>query len=97
MLNGWLQVLGFLQKHTAALSEKGESTHKAHLAGNSIYMDRAFLRRHVLPAQELVNPVHACIKRIKFDSASRTRKGRNESDLPLLGQMYTPRTQSITL
>ncbi len=46
-------MLEFLQRHTAALSDKGDSMHKAHLAGNSIHVDRAFLHRFATTHCEL--------------------------------------------
>ena len=41
------QVLAFLQRHTQSMEQPGATEYKAHLAGNSIYVDRAFLRKHM--------------------------------------------------
>lgn len=40
-------MLEFLEKHTAAVHSDSPAMYKAHLAGNSIYMDRAFLRKNM--------------------------------------------------
>lgn len=42
-----LQVLEFMQRHTEAVDAKGLAQHKAHLAGNSVYMDQAFLKKYM--------------------------------------------------
>lgn len=40
-------VLEFLQQHTQSMEFRGPSEHRAHLAGNSVYVDRAFLQKHM--------------------------------------------------
>ena len=36
----------FIEKHTESANQPGPASRKAHLAGNSIYVDRMFLRRY---------------------------------------------------
>lgn len=43
----FLQVLKFIERHTQSMEIEGGMEFKAHLAGNSIYVDRAFLQRYM--------------------------------------------------
>ena len=36
-----------MERFTESMQVKGSAQHKAHLAGNSVYMDQAFLRIHM--------------------------------------------------
>ena len=36
-----------MQQFTESIEVKGSAQHKAHLAGNSVYTDHAFLRKHM--------------------------------------------------
>ena len=39
--------MDFIEKHTESAGSPGPADQKAHLAGNSIYVDRMFLRKYL--------------------------------------------------
>ena len=47
LMSHFKQVMDFIERHTESASSPGQADRKAHLAGNSIYVDRMFLRKYM--------------------------------------------------